>query len=428
MANIVDNPRGGCLLAGLNSNLVAIEGVCPIFHSGPGCCMQTSAAEQGLSGNKIAGRMSGNSLVCTNMQEKDVVFGGVRKLASTVQGAIDVVDADIYFIVVGCSGGIIGDDVESVAEQFRKNGQPVYAIESPGFLGDSNQGYEEVWNTFLNQIIEQRDKQEKLVNLFGIIPYHDPFWSGNIEELARLLNRLGLTVNTFYTNHQNMENIKNSSAAALNIIVHPWLFESQAKKFESMFGVPYVRIPGLPIGATDTTKFLKTVAEKLQLDGALVDEVIKEEEDYVYGFLEQIVGTRSWQRFAIVGDASSVIGMTKYLTNDLSMTPKYVVVYDELKTEKEKEKIKQQIERLEYVEGPEVIFAYNQFEINQIIKAHEEVSVIIGSANEKEAVSYLEDVSFLEETFPVTGRLLLNRALAGYKGSLSFTEDLFDVL
>ena len=133
MANIVDNPRGGCLLAGLNSNLVAIEGVCPIFHSGPGCCMQTSAAEQGLSGNKIAGRMSGNSLVCTNMQEKDVVFGGVRKLASTVQGAIDVVDADIYFIVVGCSGGIIGDDVKVLQNNFVKMVSRFMQLKHPDF-------------------------------------------------------------------------------------------------------------------------------------------------------------------------------------------------------------------------------------------------------------------------------------------------------
>ena len=52
MSQIVENPKGGCVLAGINSVLCAIKRVCPIYHSGPGCCMQTTAADQGVSGHK----------------------------------------------------------------------------------------------------------------------------------------------------------------------------------------------------------------------------------------------------------------------------------------------------------------------------------------------------------------------------------------
>ena len=46
MSAVMENPKGGCVLAGINSVLGAINRVCPIYHSGPGCCMQTTAADQ----------------------------------------------------------------------------------------------------------------------------------------------------------------------------------------------------------------------------------------------------------------------------------------------------------------------------------------------------------------------------------------------
>ena len=46
----MENPKGGCVLAGINAVLGAIDRICPVYHSGPGCCMQTTAADQGQSG------------------------------------------------------------------------------------------------------------------------------------------------------------------------------------------------------------------------------------------------------------------------------------------------------------------------------------------------------------------------------------------
>ena len=171
MSQILENPRGGCVLAGINSVLGAIDKVCPIYHSGPGCCMQTTAADQGQSGHKHSCFVSNVSLPSSNMLEKEVVFGGANKLRTTVQGAIDVIDADAYFILTGCTAGIIGEDIVSVAEEYKDKGYDIYPIETPGFMGDSNLGYETVWNTMIDQVIEEDvPKDDKLVNIFGIIP------------------------------------------------------------------------------------------------------------------------------------------------------------------------------------------------------------------------------------------------------------------
>ena len=177
--------------------------------------MQTTAADQGQSGHKSSRFVSLVSLPSTNMLEKEVVFGGTEKLRTTVQGAIDIIDADAYFVLTGCTAGIIGDDIVSVTEEFQDKGYSVYPIETPGFVGDSNLGYETVWTTMINQVIEEDvPKDDKLVNIFGIIPYHDPFWSGALEEIDRILSALGLKVNTFFTKHQGIETIRKCSGAA----------------------------------------------------------------------------------------------------------------------------------------------------------------------------------------------------------------------
>lgn len=429
MSQVTENPKGGCVLAGINSVLGAIDRVCPIYHSGPGCCMQTTAADQGQSGHKSSRFVSSVSLPSTNMLEKEVVFGGTEKLRTTVQGAIDNIDADAYFVLTGCTAGIIGDDIVSVTEEFQDKGYSVYPIETPGFVGDSNLGYETVWTTMINQVIEEDvPKDDKLVNIFGIIPYHDPFWSGALEEIDRILSALGLKVNTFFTKHQGIETIRKCSGAALNIIINPWLFKGPAKKMEQKFGIPSIRVPGLFVGATDTTKFVRQVAEAMHLDQEIVDKVIAAEEEYVYDYLAQSVGVVSWKRFAVVADANNAVGITRYLANDFSFTPVLVIVSEPLFRQEDKDRIVAQIEDLEYAKPPKVIFASDQYEINQALREEEEeITLLIGSSNERE-VALEKDIQFILAAFPMNERLVFNRTYAGYRGSLTFTEDLYDNL
>lgn len=429
MSQVTENPKGGCVLAGINSVLGAIDRVCPIYHSGPGCCMQTTAADQGQSGHKSSRFVSSVSLPSTNMLEKEVVFGGTEKLRTTVQGAIDIIDADAYFVLTGCTAEIIGDDIVSVTEEFQDKGYSVYPIETPGFVGDSNLGYETVWTTMINQVIEEDvPKDDKLVNIFGIIPYHDPFWSGALEEIDRILSALGLKVNTFFTKHQGIETIRKCSGAALNIIINPWLFKGPAKKMEQKFGIPSIRVPGLFVGATDTTKFVRQVAEAMHLDQEIVDKVIAAEEEYVYDYLAQSVGGVSWKRFAVVADANNAVGITRYLANDFSFTPVLVIVSEPLFRQEDKDRIVAQIEDLEYAKPPKVIFASDQYEINQALREEEEeITLLIGSSNERE-VALEKDIQFILAAFPMNERLVFNRTYAGYRGSLTFTEDLYDNL
>lgn len=428
MSCVTENPRGTCVLGGVNEVLGAIKGVCPIYHSGPGCCMQTEAGEAGNSGRKSPAFVAGVSVPSSNMLEREVVFGGVDKLRTTIQGAVDIIDAEVFFVLTGCTAGIIGDDIESITEEFQDEGYRVYPIDTPGFAGDSNLGYEVAWNALIKNIVKKGlPKQDNLVNLFGIIPYHDPYWAGDLEELSRILTRLGLQVNTFYTGHQGIKEVENSSAAALNIIVNPWLFKGPAETYEREFGVPYLRFAGMPIGATDTTDFVRQVAAAMNLDQDLVERVIAEEEDYVYSFLEQSIGQLSWKRFAVVGDANMAVGITRYLANDYSFTPLLTIVTDPMFRPADKERIESRIKDLEYAKAPEVLFLTDQYEVTKALEDNEEITLLVGSSNERE-IGMRKDIQCCVVSFPILDRLIFNRTYAGYRGSLTLIEDLYDNL
>ena len=422
MSVVLESPRGACVLGGVMNVISAIEGACPIFHSGPGCCMQTAGGEY----NDEA--ICGVATPSTNMMERDVVFGGEKKLRSTIQGAIDIYEADAFFVLTGCTAGIIGEDVAAVCEEFTDQGHRVYPIDTPGFAGDSLMGYEVGFKALLDNIVEEGLPKEKgLVNLLGIIPHRDPYWRGNFEELVRILNKLGLKVNTFFTQHQTLENVRTSSAAELNIIVNPYILKSAAKTYEERFGVPSLRIPGLPIGASDTTQFVKAVAEKLSLDEELVNKVIEEEEDYVYSYHAVKGNGLGWNRFAVVADPNLAIGATRFLTNDYSQTPKVVIITEAMYCEEDKQRIIDRISDLEYADAPDIYFETDYFKIIEILEKYPEISMLVGSSTEREYCSN-NGIQCCALAFPLFDKMVVNKGIVGYRGSLSLVEELYNFL
>lgn len=53
------------------------------------------------------------------------------------------------------------------------------------------------------------------------------------------------------------------------------------------------------------------------------------------------------------------------------------------------------------------------------------LAMYIGSSNERE-IALEKDIQFIVGAFPISERLVFNRTYAGYRGSLTFTEDIYD--
>jgi nitrogenase molybdenum-iron protein beta chain len=390
--------------------------------------MQTSAGEAGQAGLRGPYYLSGVSTPCSNMLEREVIFGGADKLRDEIEGALEIIDAEAYFVLTGCTAGIIGDDLSSITREYSNRGLPVYPITTPGFAGNSLLGYEVVFQTFLDEIVEEKlPRQPDVVNLLGIIPYHDPHWTGTLEELTRIFRRLGLRVNTFFTEDQGMKEIRNSSSAALNIIVNPWLLKGVALQYEKRFNVPFLRFPGLPIGVTETTRLVKQTAEFLGLDKSKVEKVIHEEESYVYHFMESIIGGLSWKQFAVVGDAATAVGMTRFLANDYSFTPVLTIVTDPIYREEDRQRITDQITDLEYARPPALFFESDHYQIMQKLREYDQITLLVGSSLEQE-IAIERNIQCHVMSFPVSDRLVLNRTYSGYRGCLTLVEDLFNNL
>ena len=65
--------------------------------------------------------------------------------------------------------------------------------------------------------------QKGLVNLFATVPYQDPYWNGNLEELKRILEAIGLKVNVLFGNESDgVEEWKTVPNAEFNILVNSW--------------------------------------------------------------------------------------------------------------------------------------------------------------------------------------------------------------
>ncbi len=424
MSMIKENPRYSCALGGALSTVKAIHRFIPIIHCGPGCGMMLYNGQNFIAGYSGGGYIGGATIPSTNTYEKEIVFGAEKRLKQIISSTIEVVDGDLYFVLTGCTAEIIGDDIAAVISGYNEKNISVIHASTGGFSGTNYEGYNKVWGAIVGQLLEERPRNKKLVNLFGIVPAADVFWQGNIGEIARLLSGLGLEVNTFFTGRQDIGNVKDSSSAALNIVLSPWLAEEPLKIYEKKFGIPYLRYPGLPVGPTATENFLRLVSDKLKLNKKKLDKFLDTEKQYVYDFFDKsamvVTGFGIQHSIAVVGDSSTAVGVTKFLAEDFSQIPVLVAITDE-PPENAREEIRKVLSSMEYPNPPAVVFSSDQWTISLEIKKAS-ATYVLGSSLDKEIAQELA-IPQLSISFPVSDRLILDRSIAGFRGAVSLVED-----
>jgi len=378
-----------------------------------------------LAGLQGPGYVGGNALPSTNMYEREVVFGGERRLRELIENTLEIMDGDFYFVLSGCTSDIIGDDIRTITESFRKQGHPIAWAETAGFRGNSFLGYELVFEALLQQWITPTDRASRTINLFGVVPYQDVYWRGNLEEISRLLRRLGLEVNSFLQNRQGIDTILRSSGAALNVILSPWLGEKIAQGFFEKFDVPTLRYSGLPIGPTATADFLRRVGEALEIETTLIESVIADEFDYYYRYIERIADTFTRYRLAFVGDSSVATGLVQFFVNDFGQIPRLVVLTDN-PPESRRESITREFGKLEFGDPPQVLFSEDSEAIETAV-VDSGATYVLGSSLDLQ-LAQENGLAFQATSFPVTDRPILNKAHAGIRGSLSLVEDFLNPL
>lgn len=424
MAKTLDQPRYKCALAAMQT-IHSIPRALPILHSGPGCA-------QKLNDNLgTSGLFSPNIFPCTSISEKEVVFGGNEKLKDTIENALKVIDADLYVVLTGCTSEIIGDDVESVTKEFENESKPVIFANTPGFKGNNYYGHDWILTAIFDQYLkESRTPEKGLVNIFTGPPMHDPFWLGNLRAIEKLVAELGLTPNTIFGYGRDISNIDKIPQAEFNLLVSPWVGLESVKFLETKFGTPYLHYPVLPIGAFETSKFLKAVGAFAGIDSKQTDALTAEHEKEYYYYIERFADvfleTRIMsKRFATVSDAQYCLAVTKFLVNDLGMFPTRQYITDDT-PEKYRESIVQEFKSLNYGIESEVSFTTDGYQIHREIEQTDFAGypLIVGSNWEKKLAQKI-DGHFVNVSYPIVERLIINSSIAGYDGGLKLLEDIY---
>ena len=436
MAKILDQPRYKCALAAMQT-VHAIPGAIPILHSGPGCAAKLN------DNNGTSGRYSPNIFPCTSISEKEVVFGGSNKLRSTIENALKVIDADLFVVLSGCTGEIIGDDIEEVTSNFADASKPVVWAKTPGFKGNNYVGHDWILKSLFEQYLSRDEvidsytgadgeikKEKGLVNLFVAPPQQDPYWLGNLRELENLLTAIGLKPNTIFGFGRSLENLKKLPTAEYTILVSPWAGLESAKYLERRFGVKLLQYPVLPIGASETTKFLRAVAEFTGSDKELLEKVIEEKEAEFYYYIERFADTLLetrilGKRFTVVSDSEYTIAVTKFLVNDMGLFPEKLFIVDDA-PKAFQQKITDEVNNLNYGITTQLQFTTDGHDIHEQIKGFDFAGtpLIIGSNWEKKLALEL-GAHFVNVSYPMLEKLVINDHIAGYSGGLHLLEQIY---
>lgn len=441
MSKFIDRPRFVCSLGGGLETLHALPRTIPIVHASAGCAANISNATNPGGGHFGSGYVSGMSIPSTNVIEKDIVFGGEDRLREQIKSTLEVIDGDLYVVVTGCMVEMIGDDVIQVASEFSDSEKPILVVETGGFRGNSFTGYDLILQTLFKNFVEKKEnKKADVVNIFGLVPAQDAFYKGNLRELKALLNKLGFKVNTLFGESETLDDLKNIGEASLNILISDIYGLDAAKLFQEIHGTPYIIAP-IPIGARATSEFLQTVGKALDVKDVVIENVIKEEKEIYYDYLERIVDIFNdidFQRYGVVvADANYGPAITKFISDELGWIPSLTVITDIL----EKDQEAQLLTRFEnYASGlkPKVVFDTDTSAVRrnlQTIWPQNDGSkyfdsfgpaVIIGSSLERD-LSEEFGYPLLNVSFPVTTRASFARSYAGYRGGINLLEDLVNL-
>jgi nitrogenase molybdenum-iron protein alpha chain len=210
-------------------------------------------------------------VICTNLQEKDMVFGGVAKLEQSIRDAWERHQPRAIFIATSCATGIIGDDVESVAGQLEEElGIPVIPLHCEGFKSKHwSTGFDATQHGILRQIVRKnpQKKQPDLVNVINL-------WGSDV--FTPMLAELGLRVN-YVVDLATVEELEQLSEAAATVTFCYTLGSYMGAALEQEFGVPEVKAP-LPYGFAGTDAWLREIARVTNREGKAEAYIARERE------------------------------------------------------------------------------------------------------------------------------------------------------
>jgi nitrogenase molybdenum-iron protein beta chain len=439
--NSIEQIRYGCAIGALQS-VAAIPRAIPITHCGPGCADKQFMNLAFYNGFQGGGYGGGAVVPSTNASEREVVFGGAERLSELIESGLKILDADLFVVLTGCISDLVGDDIGAVVRPFQERDIPIVYAETGGFKGNNFTGHELVTRAIIDQFVGDYagEQQTGVVNLWSLLPYHNTFWRGDLTEIKRVLEGAGLQVNVLFgPESKGVSEWKAIPTAQFNLVVGPWLGLSTARHLEHKYGQPFLHVPVLPIGSNETARFLREVLDFAGITtGPARDKAeafIADEEARYYKYLEDFTDfyAEYWwglpAKFAVIGDATYNLALTRFLVNQLGLIPARQIITDNPPDEF-REEIRAQYRRIADDVATEVDFEEDSYAIHQSLRQTDfghKPPIIFGTTWERDLAKELKGV-IIEVGFPTSYEVVLSRSYVGYRGALTLLEKIYSTI
>ena len=295
-----DEPYGGCAFSGANSTCASIEGLATILHSPRSCahfafqCVSSTVGRYKRYHIPLR-NYSDPCVVCTDMDESDMIFGGNDSLRKDLDTAISAGEKNIA-IITSCPSGIIGDDAKGIVKESLSKHPDVKIslIEVDGNLkGDFMQGVIDS-GIALSETFSKECEKTDSINLVGTkaLALNN---LNSVSVIEEMLGRLGIRINCLFPACGSVDSISRISSARLNIRMNPDVFTDRLCDYlEDRFRIPSCPVPIRP-GISGTVAWLEYVAEFFGRKDRLEDirkELTAEFEELASGYTKVLKGKR----------------------------------------------------------------------------------------------------------------------------------------
>lgn len=278
-----------CVYCGARVVLNPITDAIHIIHGPIGCASYTWDIRGSLSSDKEYFRNS----FSTDMRERDIIFGGEKKLASAIDEIMAVYEPKVIFVYATCVVGVIGDDLGAVCSKAEEKYQiRVIPVQSSGFAGNKSSGYKAACNAILSLMGEKEtdEKPDPLTfNLLGEFNLAGEAWL-----VKSYFERMGIRLTTAITGDATCDSLKEAKNAAFNIVQCAGSMVYLAGQMQEAYGIPYEKISFL--GIEDTVRSLRRVAALTGSDlvkvktEALIESYVSKTEAAIAPYKERVKG------------------------------------------------------------------------------------------------------------------------------------------
>ncbi|WP_292387378.1 nitrogenase component 1 [Methanosarcina sp. UBA5] len=296
----------GCAFSGAVTATFQVNDAATVLHGPRSCTHFITDALVGsfLRGGRINIQTNDerqiSSLLPTDINEEEAIFGGFEKLERKIEEALSAGWRTV-FVVNTCPTGIIGDDIKKATSRakVRFPGARVIPIPVEGVItGDFSTGLLEGYKKVADLIDPSVKPEKGLVNIIGerSISLRD---EEHFHTVEKLLKRLGYKVNCRFLKRTDTLSLRSFKKAEINLLAYddPDTRNMQAYLSER-FGVEFFELP-FPVGFQESSLWVKALVARL-LPGKDFTPLLQEQEKMYRLGIEKYAPYLSGKRVLLV--------------------------------------------------------------------------------------------------------------------------------